>query len=75
MRFFNRKPQPEIKINPTATSRVEIEVAKNANQEVKEKATEINEKVKDLLVTNGFTLTIALAAHNSATSKSKGRNY
>lgn len=69
--FFRKKPQPDIKVVPTPESRVEIQVAKNANREVKEKAKEINSGVKDLLVQNGFTLTIALAA--SSPAKNRGR--
>ena len=72
MRLFNRKPQPDIRVTPTYEGRVDIQVAKDANKEVKDQATEINEKVKDLLVENGFTLKIYLAAHNPAGSKNKG---
>lgn len=74
MRLFNRKPQPDIQITPAHHSRVEIEVAKDANKEVKEKAKQVNKDVKELLVTNGFTLTIALAAHSPANPQRKGRN-
>lgn len=69
--FRKRKAQPDIQVSPPPTSRVEIEVAKDANKEVKQKAKEINAGVKDLLVQNGFTLTIALAASSPAKNKGK----
>lgn len=69
--FFRKKSQPDIQVSLPPTSRVEIEVAKDANKEVKEQAKQINAGVKELLVQNGFTLTIALAA--SSPAKHKGR--
>lgn len=69
--FFRSKPQPDIQVSPPPTSRVEIEVAKDANKEVKQKAKQVNANVKELLVQNGFTLTIALAA--SSPARNRGR--
>lgn len=71
--FGKRKNQPDIQVTPTPESRVEIEVAKDANKEIKEKAKKVNADVKELLVQNGFTLTIALAASRPATHN-RGKN-
>lgn len=78
--WFLKKKSPEaltedtdISITPNpVTSRVEIEVDKNANKQVKEKATEINTHVNDLLVQNGFTLKIYLAAGGQLHHKKAG---
>lgn len=63
MLFRKKKPTPDIEVQPPAASRVEIEVAKDANTEAAQKAKEVNSHVKDLLDENGFTLKIYLAAH------------
>lgn len=74
MSWFNRnKRKPDIVVQPTPQSRVEIEVAKDASREAAEKAKEVNAHVKDLLVENGFTLKIVLAAHNPSARKKEGR--
>lgn len=65
--LFRKKPKPDVQFKPPATSRVEIEVSKDANIEAAEKAKEVNAHVNDLLVENGFTLKIYLAAHKPAT--------
>lgn len=63
MSWFNRKPKVEpIVVTPPATSRVEIELHKNASEQAARKADQTNEHLKDLLVENGFTLKIYLAA-------------
>lgn len=62
MRLFGRQPKEGIVIQPPQHSRVEVEVAKNASAEAAQKAKEINKHVKDLLVGNGFTLKIYIAA-------------
>jgi len=62
MGIFNRKSTPDLAIQPPATSRVEVELHKNANQEAAEKAKEANKHLKELLEANGFTLKIYLAA-------------
>lgn len=63
MSWFKRKPKVEpIMITPPATSRVEIELHKGASEEAAKKADAVNQHVKELLVENGFTLKIALAA-------------
>lgn len=64
MSFFNRKPKPTeaLVVRPPAASRVEIELHKDASAEAAKKADQTNEHLKDLLVENGFTLKIFLAA-------------
>lgn len=63
MRFFNRKETPPpIVVKPPATSRVEVELHKNATEHAAKKAGETNKHLQDLLVENGFTLKIYLAA-------------
>ena len=65
MRWFNKQcDTPDIVVQPTAKSRIEVEIAKNANKEAKRKADEVNSHVNDLLVENGFTFKIVLAAHS-----------
>jgi len=62
MLWFNRKPQPNLVVQPTPSSRVEVELHKNANKQAVEKAKSVNKHLSDLLVENGFTIKIALAA-------------
>lgn len=57
----NRETAP-ILVTPPAPSRVEIELHKNASQEAAKKADQTNEHLKELLIENGFTLKIFLAA-------------
>lgn len=75
MRLFNRNPRPDVKIPSPVASRVEIEVAKDANKEVKEAAKQVNETVKELLVDNGFTLKIYLAAGGSIKGKTVSHGH
>lgn len=73
MGLFNRKPKPEpIIISPPPTSRVEVELHKGASENAAKKADEVNQHMKELLVENGFTLKIALAAGARLTQKTKG---
>ena len=75
MRFFTRKPKtPPIVVTPPAQSRVEVELHKNASEEAAAKAKQVNEHVKDLLVENGFTLKIYLAAGGQLHQKKRGGN-
>jgi hypothetical protein len=72
--MFWRKKESTVGIvvQPTPSSRVEVEVAKDANKEAKQTAEAVNQHVKELLVENGFTLKIVLAAHNPAARKEQG---
>lgn len=62
--LFNRKKKDEapLVIAPPPTSRVEVELHKGASEDAAKKANQVNEHMKELLVENGFTLKIALAA-------------
>lgn len=62
MSWFNRKMKEDMKIQPPPQSRVEVELHKNATREAADKANEANQHLNDLLVDNGFTLKIYLAA-------------
>lgn len=68
MSWFNRRkksidaPREELIVQPPASSRVEVELHKGANQDAVVKAKQANEHLKELLVNNGFTLKIYLAA-------------
>lgn len=76
MAWFNRKKKEQpIVIPPAATSRVEVEVHKNASVEAAQKAKETNQHLNDLLVENGFTLKIYLAAggHQPKSKQSGGK--
>lgn len=59
---FKKKSPEDIKLQPNASSRVEIELHKSASKEAKEKVDEVNNHVQDLLAENGFTVKIYLAA-------------
>lgn len=62
-----------IALTPTQNSRVEVEIHKDASKEAVEQAKSANEHLKELLVNNGFTLKIYLAAHQPSNNKSRTR--
>lgn len=63
MKWFKRKgKEAPIVVQPAVSSRVEIELHKSASEDAAKKADQTNEHLKDLLVENGFTLKIYLAA-------------
>lgn len=63
MRWFKRQPKvTPVMIKPPATSRVEVELHKGATEHAAQKAIITNRHLTDLLVENGFTLKIYLAA-------------
>jgi hypothetical protein len=75
MGWFNRKPKeetPPVVISPPPTSRVEVELHKGASEDAAKKANLVNEHIKDLLVENGFTIKIALAAGAQISHKKQG---
>lgn len=75
MSWFNRKKQADaIVVHPAPTSRVEIELHKSASIDAAKKADETNEHLKDLLVENGFTLKIYLAAGGHQPKPKKSGN-
>lgn len=74
--IFNRKKKTDdqpVVITPPPASRVEIELHKGASEEAAKKADAVNQHVKELLVENGFTLKIALAAGAQIHSKKGGK--
>lgn len=75
MSWFNRKPKEEpIIVKPAVSSRVEIELHKTASEDAAQKAQETNKHLNDLLVENGFTLKIYLAAGgHQPTNKRSGK--
>jgi len=63
MSWFKRKDREiPIVVQPPVVNRVEIELHKGASEQAAKKADAVNQHVKDLLVENGFTLKIAIAA-------------
>ena len=62
MSWFKKKRKEDVVVQPPASSRVEVEIHKSASREAAEKAKKTNEHLQDLLVENGFTLKIYLAA-------------
>lgn len=74
MSWFSRKKKIEpINIEPPAQSRVEVELQKGASREAAEKAKEANQHLNDILVANGFTLKIYLAAGGQVRQKKGGK--
>lgn len=79
MRLFKRKnnqvKESEMAIVPPQSSRVEVEIQKDASAEAHSKAIQANQHLNDLLVENGFTLKIFLAAggHQPDNSGTKNR--
>jgi len=74
MKWFKpKKIDPPIVVTPPATSRVEVELHKNASEHAAKKADETNQHLKDLLVENGFTLKIYLAAGGHQPKRIKSR--
>jgi hypothetical protein len=74
MGLFTRKQKPApIVVRPPATSRVEVELHKNASEAAAQKAIKVNEHLKDLYVENGFTLKIYLAAGGQLHQKKGGK--
>lgn len=72
--WFKRKPKEDLSIQPPASSRVEVELHKTASIEAAEKAKEANKHLNDLLIENGFTLKIYLAAGGQLSHKKQGGN-
>lgn len=61
-------------IQPPTNSRVEVELHKGASVEAADKAIEANRHLNDLLIENGFTLKIYLAAGGQPPKKLRSRN-
>lgn len=74
MNWFKRKPKEDMSIQPPPSSRVEVELHKDASREAATKATQANKHLNDLLVENGFTLKIYLAAGGKPPKKLRSGN-
>lgn len=73
MNWFKRKKiQEPILVQPPPQSRVEVELHKNASEDAAEKAKATNQHLNDLLVANGFTLKIYLAAGGQVHHRKQG---
>lgn len=75
MKWFSKKTKEEpLVVKPAVSSRVEVELHKNASEEAAKKADAANKHINDLLVENGFTLKIYLAAGgHQPTNKRSGK--
>ena len=62
MSWFNRNRKDSFVIQPPPESRVEVELHKTASVHAAAKAQETNKHLNQLLIENGFTLKIYLAA-------------
>lgn len=63
MSWLKPKPKdPSMIIQPPAASRIEVELHKGASEDAAAKADQTNKHLTDLLVNNGFTLKIYMAA-------------
>lgn len=76
MWLFKRKQEQTtpIVVTPPATSRVEVELHKGASEEAAKQADATNKHLTELLVNNGFTLKIYLAAGGQVRQKNQGAN-
>ena len=77
MAIFKRKKDnisPPLVVAPPADSRVEVELHKGASEDAAEKAKQANQHLTDLLVENGITLKIYLAAGGQLHQKKQGGN-
>lgn len=75
MGLFSHKNREDFKIQPPPDSRVEVELHKNATREAADQAAAANEHLKNLLVENGFTLKIYLAAGGKIKGKTANHGH
>lgn len=73
MSWFKKKEVEDMRIESKPDSRVEIELHKNASQDAKVKADEINKHLKDLVLENNFTVKIFVAAGGHLPRKTSGK--
>lgn len=72
MAWFKKKQHQDITVQPPVASRVEVELAKGATKKAAEKAKDANQHLNELLVENGFTLKIYLAAGGHLPKQKRG---
>lgn len=58
----NELPEPTLDLSATTRDRIEIQLAKDASAEAKEKTKKVNAYVNELLDQNGFHVKIYIAA-------------
>jgi len=73
MYLFSRKHPEALAVEPPTKSRIEIEVHKTANKEAAEKAKRTSKDLNELLVENGFTLKLYMAAGGKPPRKKRVR--
>jgi len=73
MSLFKKKSPENLRLAATSDSRVEIELHKSASKDAKQKADEINQHLKELVIENNFTVKIFVAAggHLSANKQKR----
>ena len=73
MNFFKKKHvDPTMVLEPAVQSRVEVELHKGATEYAAKKAEAANKHLTELLVNNGFTLKIYMAAGHQYPPTKKG---
>jgi hypothetical protein len=75
MLWFNRKKIPHGETEAAHDSRVEVVVNQSAAKEVVEEAKAVNDRLNKLLVENGFTLKIFLAAGGQQKYPKRQENF
>lgn len=75
MLWFNRDKKRAGKTEQAHDHRVEVVVHQNANKEVVKEAKTVNEQLNRLLLDNGFTLKIYLAAGGKTKKKVAVRGH
>lgn len=72
--FWHKTPQPTVEDQERLVERTSIQIVahKDAKAEVVQEAHKVNERLNKLLVGNGFTLKIYLAAGGSQPRTQKG---
>lgn len=74
MSWFNRNRKPTGETEISHDHRVEVVVHQNAAKDVVKEAKAVNEHLNKLLIENGFTLKIYLAAGGQLPSKPEKRD-
>lgn len=70
--FKSKKPEGTERLAAPLVNRIEIETHNEAKAEAIAEAQVVGKKLNSLLVENGFTLIISLAAHNPGNTKKAG---
>lgn len=75
MAWFNRNKSPQGNTEQSHDHRVEVVVHQNAAKEVVEEAKTANEMLNKLLLDNGFTLKIYLAAGGKTKKRMRANGH